>query len=75
VVDRSHLPEYLRMARMANEEFRTVYPHVDNLVDDLTENSGSADTGMGDAPLSTCFLPQAGVIHDFIHGVIHAQIG
>ncbi|HEX5158884.1 MAG TPA: hypothetical protein VFW17_16870 [Ktedonobacterales bacterium] len=29
----------------------------------------------GDPPLSTTFLPPKRVIHDFIHGVIHVQIG
>jgi len=32
-------------------------------------------SGGGDAPLSTDFLPPELVIHDFIHGVMHVQIG
>lgn len=39
------------------------------------EIRGLIGGGWSDALLSTHILPETGVIHDFIHLVIHAQIG
>ncbi len=75
VADRSHPPEYLKKRRMANEDFCTIHPHVDNLVDDHAPNMPVLGSDGGSLPLSTAFLPRKRVIHDFIHGVMHVQIG